>query len=77
MLGFLAAALLGLAIAAPAPSHSSPHVLHERRDINGLGEAKWVKRSHVPQGRELPVRIGLTQSNLHVGDDLLMEVYVI
>jgi len=47
------------------------HVLHERRDVD---HAAFVKHSAVPLGRSLPVRIGLTQSNLDVGHDLLMEV---
>ena len=75
MLTFLTTALFGLAIAAPAPSPSlQHHVLHERRDLNAPGEADWFRRGPVPVARKLPVRIGLTQSNLHLGDDLLLEV---
>ena len=52
--------------AAPAP----PHVLHEKR-----GQSKsWTKRNRVYGGVKLPMRIGLTQSNLDRGHDLLMEV---
>ena len=72
MLRLLTAALFGLTIAAPASSIS--HVLHERRDLTRRAEADWHRRAPVPQGRELPVRIGLTQSNLDYGDSYLMEV---
>lgn len=55
-------------IAAPAPSS---HVVHERRDHVPYDWVKWEKLN----GRvKLPVRIGLTQSNLDRGHDLLMEV---
>lgn len=65
----LAAALA--ASAAALPHHNAPHVLHEKREV--LAQ-KWVKRSAVPEGRLLPVRIGMTQSNLEDGHDLLMEI---
>jgi len=72
----VAAALLGLALAVPAPSLPVTHVLHERRDLQALSEAKWIRRSRVSNGRELPVRIGLIQSNLDIGHELAMEVSV-
>ena len=59
------AALVASTLAAPS------HVLHERRDV---AHPEFVKRSPVPIGRTLPVRIGLTQRNLDYGHDLLMEV---
>lgn len=58
------------AIASPV-QHLSSHVLHERRHVP---HPAFIKRSHVPVGRSLPVRIGLTQRNLDIGHDLLMEV---
>ena len=67
----LGAVLAGLAAAAPAPAN---HVLHERRDYM---PQKWVKRSKVDAAATLPVRIGMTQSNLESGPDLLMDVYVL
>jgi tripeptidyl-peptidase-1 len=70
------AALLGLALAAPAPAASIAHVIHERRDLQAPGASKWIRRSHVPVGRSLPVRIGLSQQNLDIGHDLAMEVLV-
>ena len=62
---FLAAALR----AAAAPTSS--HVLHEKRQIAPL---HWEKRDRVDPSIVLPVRIGLTQSNLDLGPDLLNEV---
>jgi tripeptidyl-peptidase-1 len=62
----LVAALFGSAIAAPAA-----HVLHEKREVEST---TFVKRSAVPVGRALPVRIGLQQSNLDIAHDLLMEM---
>ncbi len=51
----------------------SSHALHEKREI---ASEKWVKRGKVPENAVLPIRIGLVQSNLERGADLLMEVYV-
>lgn len=69
---FFQVALLGAftAQAAAAP-FSSKHVVHERQDY--IPKA-WIKRSRVDAAVELPVRIGMTQSNLAKGHDLLMEV---
>lgn len=69
------AAIVALGVAAPASFHS--HVLHERQDLGHLTNEQWTRRGPVPPGRVLPVRIGLTQSNLDKGDVLLMEVYVL
>lgn len=68
----LAIALVGSSVALP--SLSRYHVLHESRDLEGPSRHAWSKRAPVPVGRELPVRIGLTQSNLDIAHDLLMEV---
>jgi len=66
----LIVALAALTTALPS---QSKHVLHEKRD----GPMRnWVKRSRVSGTSNIPVRIGLTQSNLHKADDLIMEVYV-
>ena len=57
----------GLALAAaivnalPAPSS---HIVHERRDSL---HPRWLKRDRVPSHKKLPMRIGLTQSNLDQG----------
>jgi tripeptidyl-peptidase-1 len=61
-------ALAASVAALPAPA---AHVAHEKRDY--LPKA-WVKRSKLGASEILPVRIGLTQSNLDKGYDLLMEV---
>ncbi|MCJ1282915.1 Tripeptidyl-peptidase sed1 [Xylographa opegraphella] len=70
---FFTLALLGATfvnvLAAPAPVG---HVLHERRSKH-MAKA-WTKRSKLSPEAKLPMRIGLTQSNLDKGHDLLMEV---
>lgn len=63
-------ALLAIgAIAAPTPPSS--HVVHERRAI--VPKA-WKRHSKLHVDTPLPVRIGLTQSNLSLGHDILMEM---
>lgn len=49
------------------------HIVHERRDI--LPDA-WSKVARLGGQEVLPVRIGLAQSNLDKGHDLLMEMYL-
>ena len=61
-------AIAGGALAAPAPQ---THVVHERRNIDS---DTWVKSSKLESSTLLPVRVGLTQSNLDKGYELLMEV---
>lgn len=74
LLSLTTAAFAALVAAAPT---SSSHVLHEKRDVPAR---KWVKRSRLVGSGEglerkiLPMRIGLRQSNLQRGDELLMEV---
>ena len=65
----LAGALATTAVALPA---SVSHVVHEKRS----SLSSWVARTDVkPNGSiRLPVRIGLTQSNLHLGHDILMDI---
>lgn len=62
-LGTLAASV----IAAP----SSTHVLHEKRDTLPFG---WERHEKLPSHEVLPMRIGLTQSNLDKAEEFLMEV---
>ncbi|KAJ9220584.1 hypothetical protein DTO271D3_4637 [Paecilomyces variotii] len=64
LLGALAAA----AVAIPAPHN---YVLHERRDVL---PTSWSEGERIYRKTSLPMRIGLTQSNLDRGHDLLMEV---
>ncbi|KAI0477091.1 putative protease S8 tripeptidyl peptidase I [Xylariaceae sp. FL0804] len=61
--------LLGFAIAGT--SVPATHTLHERRE---LSSSRWIKRDRVAAHRQLPVRIGLAQSNLDKAHDYLMEV---
>ena len=63
------AALTAAALAAPTPSLWE-HVVHERRSES----ASWTKRDRVHEDVKLPMRIGLSQSNLDKGPDYLMEV---
>jgi tripeptidyl-peptidase-1 len=65
-------AVLGaLAAKVAAVPFPASHVLHERRDH---APKAWIKRDRVDGSASLPVRIGMTQSNLDKGHDLLMEV---
>ncbi len=53
-----------------APTYTS-HVVHEKRQIEPLN---WQKYSRVDPSTVVPVRVGLTQSNLDNGPALLDEV---
>ncbi|KAI9687482.1 MAG: hypothetical protein M1822_002092 [Bathelium mastoideum] len=59
------------AVVAEAAVLNVPHVLHEQRSTPSR---HWVKREALKQNAVLPMRIGMTQSNLEQGDQLLMEV---
>ncbi|OKL58204.1 hypothetical protein UA08_06451 [Talaromyces atroroseus] len=61
-------ALTALAVAAPS---SSRHVLHEKRKQPATD---WVKGTRIEGSAILPIRIGLTQSNLHQGPEYLKMV---
>ncbi|KAJ5215379.1 uncharacterized protein N7498_001786 [Penicillium cinerascens] len=63
----LGAAAIG-AIAVPAP-HS--YELHEKRESM---PTSWIEGKRLDGSTSLPVRIGLTQSNLDHGHDLLMQM---
>ncbi|KAF2223360.1 putative alkaline serine protease AorO [Elsinoe ampelina] len=64
----LLTAAIGSALAAPAPSG---HVVHERRETSPMA---WNKIDRLDKRTILPMRIGLTQSNLDQGHSKLMEV---
>lgn len=69
---FLQFAVLGaLAAEVAAVPFPASNVLHERREY---APKAWIKRDRVHGSATLPVRIGMTQSNLNEGHDLLMEV---
>jgi tripeptidyl-peptidase-1 len=62
------AAIAAFSNAAPP---SIRHVIHERRQAPSLD---WVKVARIEKTAILPIRIGLTQSNIDKGHDFLMEV---
>ncbi len=68
-LAAVAAAVL-LANAAPAPGFK--HVLHEERSAPA---SDWVKGAKIEGAAILPMRIGLTQTNLEKGYDFLSMLF--
>lgn len=64
------AAAVGLTAAGPIPD---THAVHEKRSFEGPG-SRWVKRDRVQPDTKLPMRVGLKQQNLHMGEQWLMEV---
>ena len=66
----LLAAIAALANAAPAPAQVR-HVLHEERKTTS---SDWVKGARIEADAVLPMRIGLTQTNLDRGEDFLREM---
>lgn len=63
--------LLGAFAAQAWALPASDYVLHERRDVL---PATWTEGKRLDGRTTLPVRIGLTQSNLDRGHELLMAV---
>lgn len=61
-------AIAALADAVPA---GLKHAVHEKRDTPGQD---WVKSARIDADAILPLRIGLTQTNLESGYDHLMKV---
>jgi tripeptidyl-peptidase I len=65
-----AVACLTTSFAAPtADSHN--FVLHEKRDG---APHQWTKRTRAHPKEILPVRIGLTQTNLHKAEEYILDV---
>jgi tripeptidyl-peptidase-1 len=58
-------ALAALSSAAP---FTIKHVVHEERV---KPPSEWIKTSRIESSAILPIRIGLTQSNLHKGPEYL------
>ena len=58
-------------ITLAAPSQRANHVIHERRTAGPIG---WVKSHRARADDVIPLRIGMKQQNLHVLEDLLMDV---
>jgi len=63
----LIAAIASLSEAAPA---SFKHVLHEERET---ASSDWIKGARIENDAVLPMRIGLTQTNLEKGYDYLSK----
>ncbi len=68
ILGSIAMPVLSLTL--QIPSHVD-HVIHEKKDTT---QKKWVEGNGLDPDHVLPVRIGLKQSNLHLGMGYLMEM---
>jgi tripeptidyl-peptidase-1 len=64
------AAIAALVNAAPSPSPLN-HVVHEKRTAPS---AEWTKAARLEKSAIIPMRIGMTQTNLEKGYDFLMEV---
>ena len=60
--------LAALCNAAPSPIK---HVLHEERAVESRD---WVRGARLEKTAIVPMKIGLTQSNLDLGHDYLMDV---
>ncbi|KAI9442325.1 subtilisin-like protein [Lactarius indigo] len=54
-----------------APSQRANHVVHERRAVEPIG---WVRSHRAEPDDIIPLRIGMKQQNLHMLEDLLMDV---
>jgi tripeptidyl-peptidase-1 len=61
-------ALLASGLASPM----SGYVVHEKRIVTSA--RRWVKRDKLESSVVLPMRIGLTQRNLHRADEYLLDV---
>ena len=66
-----AIAVVAFAACSYAAPQAVTHAIHEKRDYT---PSNWVKRDRVPATATIPVRVGLTQSNLEKGYDFLMDV---
>ena len=62
--------VITFAVSAFAVPHPSNHVVHEKRQST----SSWAKRDRTHPDAVLPMRIGLTQTNLDKGHDALMRV---
>ncbi|RFU28816.1 hypothetical protein B7463_g7521, partial [Scytalidium lignicola] len=67
LLGLLTFALgIGASLATPTPSR----VRHEKREAS----SKWVRQARAAPDVKVTVRIALSQSNMHLAHDRLMEI---
>ncbi|KAH9023489.1 subtilisin-like protein [Lactarius pseudohatsudake] len=58
-------------IALATPSQRAGHVIHERRSVEPIG---WVKSHRADADDTITLRIGMKQQNLHMIENLLMDV---
>lgn len=63
--------LLALASAVVAIPTTSPHLVHEKRAADPID---WVRGERLDANRVLPMRIGLTQQNMHRVEEILMAI---
>ena len=71
LLGFATAVATFGAVVTSLPT-STNHVVHEKRSSS----TSWspIVNARPNPRTKLPIRIGLAEQNLHLGDDLLMQV---
>ncbi len=62
---------LFVSIVAAVPSPRAGYVLHEKRTHEPI---HWIQSRRLEADRVLPMRFGLTQSNLHKLEEMLMAV---
>jgi tripeptidyl-peptidase-1 len=63
--------VLALAASVEALTIPNSHVVHEKRDS---APRAWVKRGVISSRTTLPMRIGLKQRDLHLGEEFLLDV---
>lgn len=62
--------LIACSLGAPGLQPRTSHVLHEKRSTS----SRWKRTDRVHPEAVIPLRIGLTQTNLEKGHDLLMDI---
>ncbi|KAH9034857.1 subtilisin-like protein, partial [Lactarius pseudohatsudake] len=64
-------AICSVALAAPSQLERANHVVHERRTVEPI---EWVQSHRADADDVIPLRVGMKQQNLHMLEDLLMDV---
>lgn len=62
--------LVALYVATPSPIRHR-HVIHEEQVVS---RRDWMKGERLEKTAIVPMKIGLAQSNLHLGDNYLMDM---
>jgi hypothetical protein len=70
---FLLRASLLVGFVAFVGADPQSYMVHETRDIL---DPSWARRDRLDPKDVIPLRVGLIQSNLDKGHDLLMDMYV-